>query len=167
MAIEVGVYTAEQPLSGAAIMSLAAEKKLELRFVVPMKCVGVDEATLVAPLKKRDFIIYCWSTSDAETTSILDKALAAGDTKAIVRTQDTFGWFDFRCERYDYEKFWKKHEDERGEFEASTELENIQRMRSAIVRYFFRAAFRPKQCGQYLQKVVKIIADATNGYIGE
>ena len=166
MAFELNVYTLQSPLPAANIIGLAAKDKLQLRFVVPFKCIALDQETLKKPLKKQDLMVYCWAAKDDATTDTLDKALVTGDQKAILSVQEKIGWFDFRCERYDYEKFWKKYPDERAEFEKSSSAETLIHMRSAKVRYFFRCGLRPKQNIKYVEKVAKIVGVATDGYVG-
>lgn len=165
MAFELSVYTANPPLPAVEIIALAAQKRIQLRFLVPFACIAVDQETLRKPLKKQDLLVYCRAAKDEETTTTLDKAIEAGDRKAILSVQENIGWFDFRCEHYNYETFWKKYPDERKEFEKSSSAETLKCMRSANVRYFFRCGLRPKQNAKYLDLVARLVRDATDGFL--
>jgi hypothetical protein len=167
MSVETSVYTSEAPLAAADIVALAGKKKLELRFVIPFKCLGLDQRSLEEPLRKEDLMVYCWPAADRSTTRVLDNALAEGDQALILVVQDKFGWFDFRCEKYDYGKSWKRYPGERRAFEASVSRATLDAMRLAKVRYFFRCGLRPDRNAKYLGKIARLVRDATNGHLGE
>lgn len=167
MSVEVSVYTAELPLKGADIVTAVAKKRLELRLLIPFKCIGLGPEELQQPLKKQDLMVYCWPKRDTKTTTTLDEALKKGDKSLILSVEDKIGWFDFRCEKYDYDRYWRKHADEKEEFEESVSAEILKAMRSAKVRYFFRCGLRPQQNANYLDTVAKIVRDLANGYLGE
>jgi hypothetical protein len=167
MSVEVSVYSEAKPVSGSELITAARKKRLELRLLIPFKCLALETETLQAPLKKQDLMIYAWPKRDTETTVVLDQALAKGITSQILSVQDKFGWFDFRCEKYDYARFWKKHVDEQPGFEASVSNEALNAMQAAKTRYVFRCALRPKQNAGYLDKVAKLVRDLTGGYMGE
>jgi hypothetical protein len=167
MSVEISVYTTEKPLSGAELMALAANRGLELRLVVPIRCVTPSTEELAKPLKKQDLMVYCWPKSDTQTTAVLDKALHTGDQSLILSVQNQMGWFNFHCEKYDYAKFWGRYPDEQKEFEDSVSTEVLRRMRASKVRYFFRCGLRPKQNTVYLGKIAELVRDATSGYLGE
>ncbi|HUG67041.1 MAG TPA: hypothetical protein VMM76_04790 [Pirellulaceae bacterium] len=167
MSVEISVYSAETPLKGAEIIAAAAKEQLELRLLIPFKCIVLAPEALQQPPKKQDLMVYCWPKRDTKTTAILDEALQKGDTSLILSVQDKIGWFDFRCEKYDYDRYWKKYADEKEEFEESVSAEVLKAMRSAKVRYFFRCGLRPQENANYLDKVAKMVRDLTNGYLGE
>jgi hypothetical protein len=149
------------------VISLGAKHGMEIRFVIPRACLGLDEESLHSPLKKMDFMLYCWPAKDRMTTGLLNRALQTGDQDAILSVQDKIGWFDFRCEKYKYAQFWKKFPDELLEFEESAPGDQLHAMRSATTRYFFRCGLRPKQNARYLEEVARFIRDETSGCIAE
>jgi hypothetical protein len=119
------------------------------------------------PLDDAWYVLLAWPRKDAETTKVVDEAMARGDKPTVDRLGMTgkLGWFEFSCTTFDYERSWDEFPDEREEVEASYSSNELEQMRRAEVKYFFRCGTHPPHNGDFLCRVAKLVEFTSGGFL--
>lgn len=168
MSLESTVYSLQPAISFLQLVSCARDAGIELRAIEP------EDSALLRPIRSAEaplyntwHIVIGWPRQDAETTVLVDDAMGRGEKSVVDRLgmAGKLGWFELSCECFDYERSWDGLADERDEVEASYSPEELERMRRAETRYFFRCGLRPKQGGSLLCQVAELVADLTDGFL--
>jgi hypothetical protein len=75
------------------------------------------------------------------------------------------GWCELGVGPFDYEEQWKKHPDEREEYEESIEPEELAAIKACRTRYSLRSGLRPAQCAKLVDQLSNALKEATNGIL--
>lgn len=164
MSVEASVFTPAQPHSEPELRATLAECGTQIRLLdsqgTPLKPVSYG------PLAGR-FIVVGWPMFDAQTTSIVDAAIATMDKSAIDQLGQAgkLGWCELVVGQFDYEEQWKKYPDEREEYEESIAPDKLVAIKVCRTRYTLRSGLRPSQCANLVGQLRKALKQVTNGVV--
>jgi hypothetical protein len=168
MALELTVYSPDPAISLASLIDVARRAGIELRAYTPEGSSRMRLGAMDEPLDDTWCLVVGWPREEAATTAAVGEALARGDLAVLnpPGTTGSLGGFEFSCTRFDFEEWWNDLDpDESDEEDDPIAPEELERMRQARTKYFFRCNTRPSQNGKLQGRVAEIVAAATDGFL--
>src|SRR4051812_14497356 len=106
MSIESTIYSPGPAISLSQLREAALQTGVELRAFDPDDTTYRLVSNTEIPLDDAWYVLLAWPRKDAETTKVVDEAMARGDKPTVDRLGMTgkLGWFEFSCTTFDYER---------------------------------------------------------------
>lgn len=64
---------------------------------------------------------------------------------------------------FNYREFWSQFPDEVEEYEQSVKPASLERIKGAVIRYWFRSGTKPAQCAELVDGLSRVLAKEIGG----
>lgn len=157
MSVEAKVYSPKPPLTVEEFASCLGARGLEVRVLDNEG--GIPPTPFAGPLSG-DHVVIAWDARDADVTSAVDAAIAARDKAPIDEwgRKGKLAWCEMYTQPFNYQEFWSRFPDEIEEYEESVNPSDLERIKSAVIQYWFRSGTKPALCAQLVDGLSKILA---------
>jgi len=162
MSVESKIYSPKPLLTAEELKACVRKWGLELRLLDGND--AIPESPITGTLDG-DYLLIVWPAANAERTATIDAAIARRDKTPIdeLAKDENISWCSLYGRHFNYAEHWSEIPEEVDAYEASMPADKLQRVKSAITRYWLRSGTWPVGCAQLVDGLTRVLVKETSG----